>query len=82
MKNAGTAPAYPVRIALLPDTCSTVWSDNYFWLAPGESTTVTGLVRLDMRGLDPLSPALVARASDLKVEVSAWNAKVFVLTPK
>jgi len=37
---------------------------------------------LDMRGLDPLSPALVARASDLKVEVSAWNAKGFVLTPK
>ena len=82
VKNAGKAPAYPVRIALLPDTCSTVWSDNYFWLAPGESTTVTGLVRLDMRGLDPLSLALVARASDLKVEVSAWNAKGFVLTPK
>jgi len=82
VKNAGTAPDYPVRIALLPDTCSAVWSDNYFWLAPGESTTVTALVRLDMRGLDPFSPALVAKVSDLKVEVSAWNAKGFVLTPK
>ena len=74
VKNTGDNPAYPVHLAIDPDAYSVFWSDNYFWLAPGESVTVEGTVRLDMTGLDPITNPRIATASDLTLSVSAWNA--------
>jgi hypothetical protein len=74
VKNTGANPAYPVNLAIGPDAYSVLWSDNYFWLAPGESVTVEGIVRLDMTGLDPMTNPRIATASDLTLFVSAWNA--------
>ena len=54
VRNAGRLPAYPVQVSVVPDEYSTVWGDNYFWLAEGETKIVTGTVRLDMEGLDPV----------------------------
>jgi hypothetical protein len=59
---------------LLPDVYSVLWTDNYFWLAPGEKVTVSGTVRLDMSGLDPITKPPIATHGDLRVQVSAWNA--------
>src|ERR1019366_5732366 len=42
VKNTGTKPAYPVRLAALPDAYSAVWSDNYFWLDPGDRVRGAG----------------------------------------
>ncbi len=75
VENRGSKPAYPVRLAVSPGTYSVVWSDNYFWLVSGEKVMITGTVRLDMTGLDPLSNPTLARPTDLTVEVSAWNAQ-------
>lgn len=77
--NAGNVPAYPVRIELHPETCSVVWDDNFFWLAPGESAMLRGTVRLDMSGLDPIANPPVAHRADLLFRVSAWNAAVVEL---
>jgi hypothetical protein len=74
VKNTGVKPAYPVVLKVDPDTYSVLWSDNYFWLAPGESVVVEGTVRLDMTGLDPVTNPPVANPSELKFSVSAWNA--------
>jgi Exo-beta-D-glucosaminidase Ig-fold domain len=74
VKNTGLNPAYPVHLAIEPDTYSVVWSDNYFWLAARETVTVEGTVRLDMTGLDPITNPRTAKASDLTLFVSAWNA--------
>jgi beta-mannosidase len=74
VRNAGADPAYPVQLAIEPNTYSVLWSDNYFWLAAGESVMIDGTVRLDMSGLDPISNARVATPSDLRLSVSAWNA--------
>jgi beta-mannosidase len=74
IKNTGANPAYPVVLAVDPDTYSVLWSDNYFWLAPGESVTLRGTVRLDMTGLDPITNPRIATPSNLTLSVSAWNA--------
>ena len=74
IKNTGVNPAYPVHLAIDPDAYSVLWSDDYFWLAPGESVTIEGTVRLDMTGLDPMTNPRIATASDLTLFVSAWNA--------
>ena len=74
-------PAYPLRIELEPDTYSTLWEDNYFWLAPGETITIQGTVRLDMSGLDPITNPPAAKKRDLVVRVSAWNAAPIELRP-
>lgn len=74
LKNTGRNPAYPVRLSVQPDTYSVLWSDDYFWLAPGESVMIKGTVRLDMRALDPISNPPVASPSNLHFSVSAWNA--------
>ena len=74
VQNTGKKHAFPVRLAVLPDTYSVLWSDNYFWLPPGETATATGTVRLGMAGIDLLTNPPVAKAADLTVEVSAWNA--------
>ena len=74
IKNVGTKPAYPVQLSVGPDSYSTLWDDNYFWLAPGESKTVEGTVRLNMNGLDPISNPAIARPSDISLSVAAWNA--------
>jgi beta-mannosidase len=74
VENIGKLPAYPVRLHLLPDVYSVLWTDNYFWLAPGEKVTVSGTVRLDMSGLDPITKPPIATHGDLRVQVSAWNA--------
>jgi beta-mannosidase len=74
IRNTGDKPAYPVHVDLKPDMYSVIWSDNYFWLAPQEKVTVTGLVRLNMKGLDPVTNPPTAKVADLSLEVSAWNA--------
>jgi hypothetical protein len=74
VKNTGASPAYPVHLAIEPDTYSVLWSDDFFWLAPGESVSVEGVVRLDMSGLDPLANPPVAKPADLTFSLSAWNA--------
>ena len=79
--NDGKVPAYPLRIELEPDRYSTLWEDNYFWLAPGETTTIRGTVRLDMSGLDPIINPPLADKRDLVVRVSAWNARPIELRP-
>ena len=72
--NVGKVPAYPVSLKLLPDVYSVLWTDNYFWLAPGEKVTLRGTVRLDMSGLDPITKPPIANPRDLKIRISAWNA--------
>jgi beta-mannosidase len=79
--NEGKVPAYPLRIELEPDTYSTLWEDNYFWLAPGETITIQGTVRLDMSGLDAITNPPVAKTRDLVVRVSAWNTAPIELRP-
>ncbi|HKU28610.1 MAG TPA: hypothetical protein VJQ54_24280, partial [Candidatus Sulfotelmatobacter sp.] len=74
VRNTGTVPAYPVRIDILPDLYSSVWTDNFLWLAPGEQVSLKGIVRLDMTGLDPLLKPAIATQGELSVRVSAWNA--------
>ena len=39
VKNVGRTAAYPVRVALLPRSIPSIWTDNDFWLAPSESVT-------------------------------------------
>jgi len=75
IENLGNVPAYPVRLQLLPDVYSVLWTDNYFWLAAGEKVSLRGTVRLDMNGLDPLIKPPIARRGDLRMRVSAWNAE-------
>lgn len=79
--NAGKVPAYPVRIQLQPETCSVLWDDNYFWLAPGETAILRGTVRLDMSGLDQITNPSTAGRNDLLIHVSAWNAAAIELRP-
>jgi beta-mannosidase len=74
IENQGKIPAYPVRLHLLPDFYSVLWSDNYFWLAAGDKATIRGTVRVDMKGLDPITKPPVASRGDLRIRVSAWNA--------
>jgi beta-mannosidase len=74
IENSGTLPAYPVSVQLLPDAYSAIWSDNYFWLAPGEKVSIQGIARLDMTGLDPFSKTPIAKDADLSIRLSAWNA--------
>jgi hypothetical protein len=75
IKNTGPNPAYPVRLTIEPDSYSVLWTDNYFWLDPGESVSLQATIRLDMTGLDPMLNPKVAEISDLALKVSAWNAK-------
>lgn len=75
IKNTGAKPAYPVHLTVRPETYSALWSDNYFWLAPGESVTVDGTVRLDMTGLDPMAASPAAADPNLTLSISAWNAE-------
>lgn len=72
--NTGKNPAYPVQATLLPDTQSTLWSDNFLWLRPGQRVKLKGTVRLDMSGLDLMSTPTRAKLTDLSVTVTAWNA--------
>lgn len=76
VKNTGAKPAYPVRLAVQPDRYSALWSDNYFWLAAGESVHVQGTVRVDMRGMDPMTNPSIALPADLRLSISAWNSQV------
>lgn len=82
ISNPGSAPAFPVRIGVLPDAYSSLWSDNFFWLPPGESRTLTGVIRLDMHGLDPLTRPPVAALTDIRIDVSAWNVPALSLLPE
>ena len=82
VENLGKIPAYPVRLHLLPDVYSVLWTDNYFWLAPGEKVTLRGTVRMDMTGLDPITKPPIASPKDLRVRVSAWNAPATELRPR
>ncbi|MEI6913629.1 MAG: sugar-binding domain-containing protein [Armatimonadota bacterium] len=72
--NTGSKPAYPVRLTLNRDGYSYVWSDNYFWLTPGETVTISGTVKLNMTGIDVVQKIPVANVGDLSVVVSSWNA--------
>jgi beta-mannosidase len=82
ISNHSQVPAYPVRVELIPDTYSVLWSDNFFWLAPGEVVTLQGTVRRDMRGLDPVSKPSIAKATDLRLRVSAWNTPAVEVQPR
>ncbi|MEI6914553.1 MAG: glycoside hydrolase family 2 protein, partial [Armatimonadota bacterium] len=73
IQNTGNKPAYPVRLTLTPDANSVLWSDNYFWLKPGETRIIEGIVRLDMAGIDLLTKTSKVPISDLKLTVSSWN---------
>jgi len=75
IKNNGSKPAYPIRLTIEPDWHSVLWTDNFFWLDPGEIAIVQATIRLDMNGLDPLLNPEVAAISDLKFKVSAWNVR-------
>ena len=72
-QNTGRLPAYPVRAGLQPDHHSVLWSDNFLWLAPGETATPRGSVRPDMSELDPIANPPVASKPDLAIRVSVWN---------
>ncbi len=72
--NTGKAPAFPVKIAVEPDAYTSIWSDSFFWLLPGETKDITGTVKLDMKGLDPVTKPPVAKLLDITMNVSAWNA--------
>jgi beta-mannosidase len=74
VENTGRLAAYPVALQLIPDVYSVLWTDNYFWLAPGEKVSVRGTARLDMKGLDPISNPPIPRNADLSIRLSAWNA--------
>jgi len=74
IENTGKTPAYPVCLQVTPDVYSFLWTDNYFWLAPGEKATLHGTVRLDMSGLDPITKPAIASPSDLRIRICAWNA--------
>ena len=71
--NTGPNPAFPVSIETEPDTISSLWSDNYLWLQPGESITVQGLIRTDMAGLDLMTPAAPLDPKSLTLKIGAWN---------
>jgi len=73
VSNTGSKPAYPVRLSLSPDECTVLWTDNYFWLKPGESKEISGVARLDMTGIDNVGTPINAKLSDVTVSVSAWN---------
>jgi beta-mannosidase len=75
VKNIFDKPAYPVILSVSPDQCAVIWSDNYLWLDPGETAIIIGTIRLDMRGLDPLSAKTEFDPKDIHVTVAAWNAK-------
>lgn len=75
VRNTGTKPAYPVRLTALPDAYSAIWSDNYFWLAPGDRVEVRARIRTDMTGIDLVSNPKIATPSDITLEISAWNAR-------
>lgn len=72
--NSGPNPAYPVALEIQPATYSVVWSDNYFWLRPGERVTLQGLVRCDMTGLDLMTHPKKAKVTDLTLRIGAWNS--------
>lgn len=82
VENTGKAPAYPVSVEIAPDRYSVLWSDNYFWLAPGEKVTLQGIVRLDMTGLDPITTPKILKSADLVARVSAWNASASTMPIK
>ncbi len=74
LENSGSLPAYPVRIHLNPETYPALWSDNFFWLAPGERVSIGGTVRLDTTGLDPFVRTKRDAQPNLALQISAWNA--------
>ncbi len=87
----GEKYGYETRISgdlsALPDAYSVIWSDNYFWLDPGDCVEVRARIRTDMTGIDLVSNPKIATPSDIALEVSAWNApaqqvKVAAFAPK
>jgi beta-mannosidase len=73
VKNTGTRPAFPVRISVSPGLYSSIWSDNFIWIEPGESRTLVGTIRVDMAGMDPVAKPNRANLEDLIIECGAWN---------
>lgn len=63
VRNTGKRPAFPVKVDISGSKRSFFASDNYFWLAPGESKIVS--IEVLWRG-EASSPVVVA---------SAWNAQ-------
>ena len=77
--NRGQHAAFPVTLAILPDAYSAFWSDNSFWLDPGETVELPVRIRADMSKIDLTGNLKKATPEDLKVEVSAWNAPQQIL---
>lgn len=63
IRNTGKHPAFPVKVDITGARRSFFASDNYFWLAPGESKVVTAEVLWRDAG-----------AATVAVAASAWNA--------
>jgi beta-mannosidase len=82
LTNRSQVPAYPVRVELLPDVYSVLWSDNFFWLAPGETVSIEATVRRDMSGLDPVAKPPIRKAADFRLRAWAWNAPALELEPR
>ena len=62
LRNTGKSPAFMTTLDVTGAKRTFFASDNFFWLAPGESRTVR--LQLQWRDAKPASPA---------VRVSAWN---------
>ncbi len=77
--NRGDRPAFPVRLSLSPYQYAVRFSDNFFWLAAGEKAVIMGVVKLNMKGLDPVTNPSPVSLSDLTLGVSAWNSPQVVV---
>ncbi|GAB3710372.1 glycoside hydrolase family 2 protein [Spirosoma flavus] len=63
VRNVGTVPAFMTKIDVIGTKRALVADDNYFWLAPGESRTLSA----DILWREAPGPAT-------SIMVSAWNA--------
>jgi beta-mannosidase len=70
VRNSGTNPAFPVKVDIGGVKRSFFASDNYFWLAPGESKVVS----LEVLWRE------AARSDKAQVAASAWNARETTVT--
>lgn len=67
IRNTGKHPAFAVKVDITGSKRSFFASDNYFWLAPGESKVVTAEVLWRYAG-----------AATVAVAASAWNAAALI----
>ncbi|MGH7955968.1 MAG: glycoside hydrolase family 2 protein [Opitutaceae bacterium] len=71
--NTGRKPAFMVRLNVGHDALRAVFTDNYFWLNPGESRAITMTVR-NGAGIGPFDYDAKDSVDAVSVAVDAWNA--------